>query len=58
MLAEFLPESSALLALGLTKNNIDIAGVLVLNGGLKGNPVMRCLYLSIPPRDEDMARYV
>jgi protein phosphatase 1 regulatory subunit 37 len=58
MLAEFLPESSALLALGLTENNIDIAGVLALNGGLKGNHVMRCLDLSIPPGDEDMARYV
>jgi protein phosphatase 1 regulatory subunit 37 len=36
MLAEFLPKRSALLALGLAENNIDIAGVFALNGGLEG----------------------
>jgi protein phosphatase 1 regulatory subunit 37 len=56
MLPEFLPESSALLGLGLTKNNIDIAGVLALNGGLEGNRVMGCLDLSITPGYEGMVR--
>jgi protein phosphatase 1 regulatory subunit 37 len=55
-LAEFLPESASLLALGLTENAIDLAGVMALSGGLKSNHVMRCLDLSIPVGDEEMAR--
>lgn len=57
-LAEFLPESSALLHLGLTENPLDLAGLMALNGGLKANHVMRCLDLSIPPGDETMSRCV
>jgi protein phosphatase 1 regulatory subunit 37 len=56
-LAEFLPESVSLLALGLTDNQLDLAAVMALSGGLKANHVMRVLDLSIPPGDEDMARY-
>ncbi|THH29900.1 hypothetical protein EUX98_g4280 [Antrodiella citrinella] len=55
-LAEFLPESKSLLHLDLTMNGLDIAGVMALNSGLKGNHVMRCLDLNIPPADEEMAR--
>ncbi|GJE92479.1 RNI-like protein [Phanerochaete sordida] len=55
-LAEFLPESTSLLHLDLTMNNLDIAGVMALSSGLKANHVMRCLDLNIPPGDEEMAR--
>jgi hypothetical protein len=56
-LAEFLPESTSLLHLDLTLNNLDIAGVMALSSGLKANHVMRCLDLNIPPGDEEFARY-
>ncbi|KAF8154473.1 hypothetical protein B0H34DRAFT_660189 [Crassisporium funariophilum] len=55
-LAEFLPESTSLLHLDLTMNNLDIAGVMALSSGLKSNHVMRCLDLNIPPGDEKFAR--
>ncbi|KAF9002517.1 hypothetical protein BDQ17DRAFT_1306302 [Cyathus striatus] len=55
-LAEFLPESTSLLHLDLTNNNIDLAGVMALSSGLKANHVMRCLDLNIPPADEEFAR--
>ncbi|KAF9459258.1 hypothetical protein BDZ94DRAFT_1312550 [Collybia nuda] len=55
-LAEFLPESTSLLHLDLTLNNLDIAGVMALSSGLKANHVMRCLDLNIPPGDEKFAR--
>ncbi|PPR00680.1 hypothetical protein CVT24_000968 [Panaeolus cyanescens] len=55
-LAEFLPESTSLLHLDLTLNNIDIAGVMALSSGLRANHVMRCLDLNIPPGDEEFAR--
>lgn len=55
-LAEFLPESTSLLHLDLTSNNLDLAGVMALSGGLKANHVMRCLDLNIPPDDEEFAR--
>ena len=57
-LAEFLPESTSLLHLDLTMNNLDIAGVMALSSGLKANHTMRCLDLNIPPGDEEFARYV
>lgn len=57
-LAEFLPESASLLHLDLTSNNLDLAGVMALSGGLKANHTMRCLDLNIPPDDEEFARYV
>jgi len=57
-LAEFLPESTSLLHLDLTNNNLDIAGVMALSSGLKANHVMRCLDLNIPPGDEEFARWV
>ncbi|TFY60339.1 hypothetical protein EVG20_g7457 [Dentipellis fragilis] len=37
-------------------NNLDLAGVMALSSGLKGNHVMRCLDLNIPPGNEEMAR--
>ena len=55
-LAEFLPESTSLLHLDLTMNNLDVAGVMALSSGLKANHVMRCLDLNIPPSDEQLAR--
>ncbi|KAG5644426.1 hypothetical protein DXG03_008521 [Asterophora parasitica] len=55
-LAEFLPESTSLLHVDLTLNNLDIAGVMALSSGLKANHVMRCLDLNIPPGDEGFAR--
>ncbi|KAI0300513.1 hypothetical protein B0F90DRAFT_1810386 [Multifurca ochricompacta] len=55
-LAEFLPESVSLLHLDLTMNTLDLAGVMALSSGLKGNHVMRCLDLNIPPDDEALAR--
>lgn len=57
-LAEFLPESTSLLHLDLTKNNLDLAAVMALSGGLKANHAMRCLDLNIPPDDEEFARSV
>lgn len=57
-LAEFLPESNSLLHLDLTDNNLDIAGVMALNSGLKANHTMRCLDLNIPPGDDEFAKYV
>ena len=39
-------------------NDLDLAGVMALNSGLKANHTMRCLDLNIPPADEEMARYV
>ena len=57
-LAEFLPESTSLLHLDLTMNNLDVAGVMALSSGLKANHVMRCLDLNIPPADEQLARLV
>ncbi|KAL1743355.1 hypothetical protein HDZ31DRAFT_41155 [Schizophyllum fasciatum] len=55
-LAEFLPESRALLHLDLTQNALELAGVMALSSGLKANHVMRCLDLNIPPGDEEFAR--
>ncbi|KNZ78735.1 Leucine-rich repeat-containing protein 68 [Termitomyces sp. J132] len=55
-LAEFLPESTSLLHLDLTLNNLDIAAVMALSSGLKANHVMRCLDLNIPPGDEVFAK--
>ena len=57
-LAEFLPESNSLLHLDLTSNDLDLAGVMALSGGLKANHVMRCLDVNIPPDDEEFARFV
>lgn len=55
-LAEFLPESASLLHLDLTNNNLDLAGIMALSGGLKANHTMRCLDVNIPPDDEEFAR--
>lgn len=55
-LAEFLPESTSLLHLDLTMNDLGIAGVMALSSGLKANHTMRCLDLNIPPGDEEFAR--
>ncbi|KAG6885191.1 hypothetical protein C0993_004975 [Termitomyces sp. T159_Od127] len=57
-LAEFLPESTSLLHLDLTLNNLDIAAVMALSSGLKANHVMRCLDLNIPPGDEVFAKEI
>ncbi|KAJ8514493.1 hypothetical protein ONZ45_g7986 [Pleurotus djamor] len=55
-LAEFLPESTSLLHLDLTQNNLDIASVMALRSGLRANHVMRCLDLDVPPGDEEFSR--
>ncbi|RDB16470.1 hypothetical protein Hypma_002780 [Hypsizygus marmoreus] len=55
-LAEFLPESTSLLHLDLTGNKLDLAGVMALSRGLRGNGVMRCLDLEVPPGEEEFAR--
>lgn len=57
-LAEFLPESTSLLHLDLTNNNLDLAGVMALSSGLKANHTMRCLDVNIPPGNEEFAKYV
>lgn len=54
-LAEFLPEATALLHLDLTRNELDLAGVLALSRGLRGNTVIRCLDVDIPPGEEEFA---
>ncbi|KAF9489856.1 RNI-like protein [Pleurotus eryngii] len=55
-LAEFLPESTSLLHLDLTENNLDIASVMALRSGLRANHTLRCLDLNVPPSDEEFAR--
>lgn len=55
-LAEFLPETEHLLHLDLTKNQgIEVAGIMALAVGLRSNRVMRCLDLSIPFNNSDVA---
>lgn len=55
-LAEFLPESKSLLHLDLTSNpNIDTAGILAISVGLKANTLIRCLDVSIPPNNPELA---
>ena len=54
--AEFLPETKALLHLDLTSNlSIDTAGILAISVGLKANTLIRCLDISIPPNDTELA---
>ncbi|CAD6576198.1 MAG: hypothetical protein TREMPRED_001605, partial [Tremellales sp. Tagirdzhanova-0007] len=54
--AEFLPETKALLHLDLTSNpSIDTAGILAISVGLKANTLIRCLDISIPPNDAELA---
>ncbi|KIY66992.1 RNI-like protein [Cylindrobasidium torrendii FP15055 ss-10] len=55
-LAEFLPESSSLLHLDLTQNQLDLASVIALEQCMKANQTMRCLDLDVPPGDEEFAR--
>ncbi|EJT99501.1 hypothetical protein DACRYDRAFT_17203 [Dacryopinax primogenitus] len=55
-LAEFIPESSTLLHLDLTRNDLDYAGILALAAGMRSNMTLRCLDLSIPPNNEQAAR--
>jgi protein phosphatase 1 regulatory subunit 37 len=55
-LAEFLPESASLLHLDLTRNELGLAGMMALSGGLKANWVMRCLDVDVPFGDEEFAR--
>ena len=55
-LAEFLPEARHLLHLDLTENaNIDVAGIMALAVGLRSNQLIRCLDLSVPLNNEDVA---
>lgn len=55
-LAEFLPEARHLLHLDLTENGgIEVAGIMALAVGLRSNRLLRCLDLSIPLNDEDVA---
>lgn len=55
-LAEFIPENRSLLHLDLTNNPyIGTAGILAVSSGLKSNRIIRCLDISIPPNDGDLA---
>ena len=55
-LAEFLPESRTLLHVDLTSNPlIEAAGVMAISVGLKSNSTIRCLDLSIPPDNPELA---
>ncbi|BEI85076.1 hypothetical protein CcaverHIS002_0504770 [Cutaneotrichosporon cavernicola] len=55
-LAEFIPENHSLLHLDVTANPaIGTAGLLALASGLKSNNVVRCLDVSIPPNDPNLA---
>ncbi|RSH95673.1 hypothetical protein EHS25_000765 [Saitozyma podzolica] len=54
-LAEFLPETKSLLHLDLTSNPLDVAGILAISVGLKSNTLIRCLDVSIPPNNPDLA---
>lgn len=55
-LAEFIPENRGLLHLDLTSNPaIGTAGILAVSSGLKSNKIIRCLDVSIPPNDENLA---
>jgi len=55
-LSEFLPETKSLLHLDLTSNPlIDTAGILAISVGLKTNTLIRCLDISIPPNNAELA---
>lgn len=55
-LAEFIPENRGLLHLDLTSNpQIGTAGILAVSSGLKSNKIIRCLDVSIPPNDPNLA---
>lgn len=55
-LAEFIPENRSLLHLDVTNNpSIGTAGILALASGLKSNRYIRCLDVSIPPNDPNLA---
>ncbi|KAK8870050.1 hypothetical protein IAR55_000620 [Kwoniella newhampshirensis] len=55
-LAEFLPESKSLLHLDVTSNPaVETAGILAISVGLKSNSLIRCLDVSIPPDNSDLA---
>jgi hypothetical protein len=54
-LAEFLPETKSLLHLDLTSNPLETAGILAISVGLKANKLIRCLDVSIPPNNPDLA---
>ena len=55
-LAEFIPENRSLLHLDVTQNTaIGTAGILALSSGLKSNRIIRCLDVSIPPNDPNLA---
>lgn len=55
-LAEFIPENRGLLHLDLTSNPaIGTAGILAVSSGLKSNKIIRCLDVSIPPNDPNLA---
>ena len=55
-LAEFLPETKSLLHLDLTSNPlVDTAGILAISVGLRSNKLIRCLDVSIPPNNGELA---
>lgn len=55
-LAEFLPESKSFLHLDLTNNPaVDTAGILAISVGLRSNHLIRCLDISIPPNNPELA---
>lgn len=55
-LAEFIPENRSLLHLDITNNpNVGAAGMMAVASGLKSNRLIRCLDVSIPPNDPNLA---
>lgn len=55
-LAEVVPESRGLIHLDLTSNpSVELAGVMAIAAALRSNKVMRCLDLTIPPNNPQMA---
>ncbi|ORY32099.1 hypothetical protein BCR39DRAFT_524149 [Naematelia encephala] len=55
-LAEFLPETKSILHLDLTANPaVETAGILAISVGLKSNQLIRCLDISVPPNNPDLA---
>ncbi|TIB79236.1 hypothetical protein E3Q23_00342 [Wallemia mellicola] len=55
-LAEFLPEARTLLHIDLTENDLTMSGLLALSVAVKMNESLRCLDISIPINDPEMAR--
>ncbi len=55
-LAEVVPDCRGIIHLDLTNNpNIELAGMMAISAALRSNKTMRCLDLTIPSNDPQMA---